>query len=113
MYLALDPHWRPQTQLTPFCQFNYKYVLKVEELSTELPILLNYLQLKISDKSLDLVGSHKTGIDETIELEYIQQLEDSDRKKLFSEIYKKDYLLFEHFFKTDILTSWGKSQRIV
>lgn len=102
---SLDPHWKPQTQLTPFCQFNYKYVLKVEELSTELPILLNYLQLTMGYESLNLGQSHKTGINETIESEFIHQLDDSDRKKLFSEIYKNDYLLLEKFYKADLLTS--------
>ena len=58
-------------------------------------------------ESLNLGQSHKTGINETIESEFINQLDDSDRKKLFSEIYKNDYLLLEKFYKADLLTSWN------
>ena len=47
-----DAHWLPQIPQNDFCNMPYKYILKMENLTDELPYLLNELDLPQLDLSV-------------------------------------------------------------
>ena len=98
MFLVADPHWKPQTELTPFCSLKYSNIITVEELGNELPTLLRYLKLNMFIDSTISINGHQTGSNTETEAAYMNQLSDVQKHLLFEKVYKTDYTLFQKFY---------------
>lgn len=103
-FISMDEHWYPSFSYCSVChpsvKSKLKYVLKFENLQTEVPKLLE--QIGRIDLLENATNVNKPERISTMELrkKYFAQLSDSDVKKL-KEIYKEDFLAFGYSFDTN------------
>ena len=77
---------------------DYFQILQTENLAEELPKLTKELELDMSVDTLQFLGSHKTGTNESMVQSYMDQLDAGQRKLLLDKVYKSDYLMLKNYY---------------
>ena len=92
---------QPITALCPLCEegFKYEYILKVEDLNSEMPAFIDYMGWDVDwSKSTKVRAIKKEQVQPTLSRQeitsaYFDVISMEDRLKVY-EIYKYDFLLF-------------------
>ena len=95
----MDIHWRPQVLLCHPCRFNYSYVMKFENITSESNRLLDYVQdykmKKPLSKKITFPDRNKPATKHSVTQYTIRQIPEDFVEKL-RKLYADDFLLYRY-----------------
>ena len=86
---SLDPHWRPQTSLCPFCADNFDVVGKMETFEEDRDFLLEVLKVKHS-KTSTKIHDNQVNKPKSAEEEFLSKISPKLREEILF-IYRHDF----------------------